>query len=226
MYNESMGPSKGLFDSFDNLDHISVEAVASWLKSPPALNSLENYLANRILYPQTLPQTSLDMQIDLAILREALKANVSERSQKVNALLDNNPFLNITLRKILIPDRFLNFVPDLTSLMWAFIDGLLLDRRKEDWFEDLWTIVLTDDNDEVAGSLLLPQFEKGAGVIRVSAGGKNYDVKKGCLMVIPCPKARIGIIYKLQNGTLLGKKENATEVYGGCLGIMIDGRSI
>lgn len=220
-----MSSPKGLFDGFDNLDRISVEALAYWLKNPPALKSLENYLANRILYPQTLPQTALDMQVDLAILREVLRINTTQAfNQKNSVLLSNSPFLSITLRKILIPGRFLNFVSDLTSLVRAFIDGLLLNRRKEDWFEDLWTIVLTDDIDEIAGSLLLPQFKPGPGAIRVTVAGRDYDIKKGSIMVIPCSKTRLGIIYKVQNGTLLGKQENAVEVYGGCLGVMIDGR--
>src|SRR3990167_9440024 len=108
----------GLFSSFDDLDQISPEAIASWLKPAPELTSLENYLANKILYPQAVPLTKHDMQIDLAILREALRMNGPKPGeQKSNALLGGNPFLNITLRKILIPERFLDFVPDLASLV-------------------------------------------------------------------------------------------------------------
>ncbi|MCR4306210.1 MAG: hypothetical protein NUV73_03955, partial [Candidatus Daviesbacteria bacterium] len=150
----------GLFDSFDNLDQISPEDIALWLKPVPSANRLENYLANKILYPGALPLTEYDMQIDLAILREALKLNGPKAAdKKTNSLLGDNPFLNITLRKILIPERFLNFVPDLQSLAISFIDGLLLGKERQDFFEDLWTIVLTDEGDEVVGSVLLPQFE-------------------------------------------------------------------
>ena len=93
----------GLFDSFDNLDQISPEAVATWLKPVPEFSHIENYLANKILYPQTVPLTEHDMQLDLSILREALKLNGPKaKDQSTNALLGDNPFLNTTLRKILI----------------------------------------------------------------------------------------------------------------------------
>lgn len=223
----------GLFDSFDNLDQISPEAIAFWLKPIPQANFLENYLANKILYPEALPLTEHDMQIDLGILREALKMSKAladamkvpkPGSEKVNALLGDNPFLNITLRKILIPVRFLNFVPHLMSLTRVFIDALLLNRERKDFFQDLWTIVLIDDIDEVVGSVLLPQFESSGGVMNLKLPSKNYEIRQGNLMLIPCPQDRCEIAYKLQRGKLLGKQENAFEVYGGKLGLVIDGR--
>lgn len=220
----------GLFDSFDNLDQISAEDIASWLKPIPQLIRLENYLANKILYPQAFPLTEHDMQIDLAILREALKINYAltdaTNDPKQNTFLGNNSFLNITLRKMLIPARFLNFIPDLASLTQVFVDALLLNRKKEDWFQDLWSVVLTDSADEVVGSVLLPQFEDKNGVINLSVRGKNYQLRCGGLMVLPCATDRCEIAYKLQKGKMLGKSESAVEVAGGKLGLMIDGRGI
>ncbi len=216
----------GLFDSFDNLDQIPIENIASWLKVAPSLIQLENNLATKILYPQTLPLTESDMKIDLAILREALRINGPKLNlRKNNPLLGDNPFLNITLRKILIPQRFLTFVPDLKTLTWAFVDGLLLNRRKEDWFEDLWTVVLTDDADEIVGSILLPQFIGEGSVMELTLLDKIIKIRPGSLMVIPCPKDRCEIAYKFNQGKILGKQENAVEIYGGKLGLMIDGRN-
>lgn len=215
-----------LFDSFDNLDQITIENIASWLKPVPNLIQLENYLANKILYPQTLPLTESDMKIDLAILREALRINGPKLNLgKNNPLLGDNPFLNITLRKILIPQRFLTFVPDLISISWAFVDALLLNRRKEDFFWDLWTVVVTDDTDEIVGSILLPQFMGEGGVMELKLLGKIIKIRPGSLVVIPCPKDRCEIAYKFNQGKILGKQENAVEIYGGKLGLMIDGRN-
>lgn len=215
----------GLFDSFDNLNQISAEAVASWLKNAPELTYLANYLANRILYPQALPQTEYQMQIDLAILREALKLNSPPPdSQKTNPLLGGNPFLNVTLRKVLIPVKFLNLAPDLISLVWVFIDALLLNRKKEDWFGDLWTVVLTDDTDEVIGSIILPQFGQ-KGVMELILMDKKYKILRGSLTAISCLRDRCQITYKLQDGSILGKTEDTLEVSGGKLGLIIDGRS-
>lgn len=215
----------GLFDSFDNLDQIPIENIASWLKPVPNLIQLENYLANKILYPQTLPLTETDMKIDLAILRETLRINGPKPGPgKNNPLLGDNPFLNITLRKVLIPQRFLTFVPDLKTLTWAFVDALLLNRRRQDFFWDLWTVVLTDDTDEIIGSILLPQFIGENSVMELSLSGKTYKIGPGSLTVIPCPKDRCEIAYKFNQGKILGKEENAVEIYGGKLGLMIDGR--
>lgn len=209
-----MPTSAGLFDSFDNLDTISLEAIASWLKPVPDLTQLENYLANRILYPQTLPISEREMQIDLAILREALKIN-------------KDPFLDNTLRRMLIPAKFLNYVPDPANLTLIFIDALLLSRDRKDSLKDIWTVALTSDVAEVIGSAIMPQFNNGSGgVMSLSLFNKKYDIKQGNLMVIPCPKDRCEISYKLQNGHLLGKQDNAVEVYGGRLGLLIDGRNI
>lgn len=216
----------GLFDSFDNLDQIPAEAISSWLKPVPQPAYVANYLANKILYPKSFPVSKQDMQIDLAILREALKMNGPKRPQQVSTLLGDNSFLNITLRKILIPIRFLAFIPDLASLVMVFIDALLLNRTKEDWFQDIWTIVLTDTNDEIIGSVIMPQFENKDSLMVCQVFGKNYEIRPGNLAVLPCNKSRCEIGYKLNKGKILGKEENAVEVYGGKLGLVIDGRNI
>lgn len=207
----------GLFDSFDNLDQIPAEAVAAWLKPAPQLDQLENYLANKIFYPQTVPQTERDMQIDLAILREAVKMN--------NPKVDSGLFLNMLSRKLIVPAKFLSFVPDLATLVWVFIDALFLGQKKQHWLQDLWTIILADDIDEVVGSIILPQFYNKSGEISLKLMDKSYQIRAGSLAVIPCPKARCEIAYKLQNGKVLGKTGDAIEVYGGKLGLVVDGRS-
>ena len=212
----------GLFDSFDNLDQINIENVAAWLKPPPNLIQLENYLANRILYPQTLPMNTQDMEIDLAILREALKLNLNQTKQ--NDFLTNSLFLNMGLRKILIPERFLKCVGDLKKLTWAFVDALPIDPKRRDWFEDLWAIVLTGDVDETVGSLIIPQLGGSSGEIQLNIMGKSYKVKTGSLLVIPCLNDSCELSYKLKQGKLLGKSENSVQVSGGSLGIMIDAR--
>lgn len=223
-----MAKLSGLFDSFDNLDQIQIDSLIPWLKNLPAKLTpiqLENYLANKILYPKALAITEIDMEIDLAILREALRINGPKVERDSNPMLGDNPFLNITLRKIMIPEKFLYYAPDLVSLTWAFVDGLLLTRSKKDWFEDLWTVLLTDDADEVVGSVLLPQFRNLADLMNLSVLGKNYKIKAGSLTLIPCPKDRCEIAYKFASGKILGKKESSLEVFGGKLGLLIDGRT-
>lgn len=194
---------------------------------PPQINQLENYLANRILYPQAMPISRQDMQIDLAILREAIRINgPSKIKGSTNPLLGDNPFLNITLRKVIIPEKFLRFVPDLPNLVWVFVDALLLSRRKEDVFGDLWTVEISGDSNEIVGSILLPQFADSNALMELSIEGKLVKIKPGSLIVVPCPKNRCEIGFRFDRGKILGQKESAVQVYGGKLGLMIDGRFI
>lgn len=221
-----MSKLPGLFDAFDNLDQLNVENIAFWVKPTPNLIQLENYLANKILYPHSLPLSNSDMKLDLAILREALRLNSPKPSgEEKETLLGSNLFLNTTLRKILIPRRFLNFIPGLANLAWAFVDVLLLQRKKEDFFWDLWTVVLTGDSDEVVGSILLPQFSGKDDGVDLNILGKIYKISPGSLTVVACPRDRCQISYKMSKGKILGKSEAALEIYGGALGIMVDGRS-
>lgn len=221
-----MSKPAGLFDSFDNLDQIDINLLTLWLKPSPQPIQLENYLANRILYPQTIPVTETDMKIDLAILREALRINGPQNTVSSNGLLGDNSFLNSTLRKILIPERFLQFIPNLINLTWAFVDALLLTRRKEDKFQDLWTIEVVGDIDEIVGSVIMPQFSSRNGEMEINISGKIYKIPSGGLMVVPCEKDRCEVAYKIKDGQVLGKAENALELCGGKLGIMVDGRVV
>ncbi len=209
-----MPNSSGLFDGFGNLDQIQASDVAKWLKPAPNLIVIEDYIANRILYPQTIPTNISDVTIDLAIVREVLKQSSQNRST----------FLNIIMRRIMIPVSFLEYVPDLSSLVWAFIDGLLFDRSRKDWFQDLWTVVLTGDIDEIVGSIILPQFNTSNGLLEIRLSNSASKIRAGSLTVLHCPKNKCQIEYKIADGKILGKSENAVEVYGGKLGIVIDGR--
>lgn len=220
-----MAKLSGLFDTFDNLDQIEAEDIIKWLKPTPQTVQVENYLANKILYPQTLPVTKEDMQLDLAILREALRINgPKDKIASEGNMLGNNPFLNVTLRKIIIPQKFLQFIPDLTTIVWAFVDGLLSNRRKEDFFRDLWMVVVSDDTDQIVGSLILPQFQNKLSRFNLSFGGKNFVIRPGSLTVLPCPNESCELSFKFTGGKFMGKIESVLEVYGGNLGLMIDGR--
>lgn len=215
----------GLFDSFDNLDQIDASNLVTWLKPAPQIIRLENYLANKILYPQSLPLTALDMKIELAILREALRLN-GPKAADAETMLGGNAFLNVTLRKIIIPKYFLRFVPNLTELTLAFVDGLLSGRKKKDFFEDLWTVVLSDQTDEVVGSVVSPQFKDRSDYADFKYLGQVLRIKAGSLAVIPCSRERCEIAYRFSSGKLLGKKESALEISGGTLGLVIDGRNV
>lgn len=214
----------GLFSGFDNLDQIKIEDVMRALKPMPAQTWLENYIANRILYPQTVAISAYDMQIDLAILTEALRLNKPFKKESENEFLGESPFINTTLRKIIIPATFLDFTCDVQSLTLAFINGLLLDRPKKDLFEDLWTVNLSGEREEIIGSVLLPEFTSPEGFIEITFNNKVFKMKAGTISFLPCLKDSFSIGFSVNGGSVLGKNKSALEIYGGKLGIVVDGR--
>lgn len=54
------------------LDHFPAEAVARWLPFIVNLNDIENYLANKRLFPRTIPPTNHEYEIDLAQVRQSI----------------------------------------------------------------------------------------------------------------------------------------------------------
>lgn len=214
----------GLFDRFNNLDQIKTEEVLKWLNPVPQLTWLENYIANRILYPQAIPILPGDIKTDLAILREALRLNEPSITRDKTEFLGGNPFINITMRKIMIPVSFLEFIPDLSSLVWVFIDGLLLNRSKKDWFQDFWTVILSNTAEEIIGTVLLPQFQNISGVAVIKIEGKIYKIKAGNMNTIPCLKEHCPVDFSINGGKILGKNKSTIEIYGGKVGLIVDAR--
>lgn len=208
----------GLFDQFDNLESISPEDLIKWLKPPHNLITIANSLANRILYPQVVAVSREELDFDLSLLREAL------RSEKVKFLKDKMQFLDKLAKKILIPEDFTQVMPNLGSLISAFIDGLLLEIPKEK-NSRIWTVAATGEKPRVLGTVVFPHFE-GSGQMQFKLDGENFLAKKGSLMIIPCQKGHCHLTFKFTSGEILGLKEGMIEVYGGQAGLIIDGRGM
>lgn len=101
----------GVFDEFPELDKVPVEEILKWLVDKPEIHFLTNYIGNRILYPQAIPLTHKELEIDLAILRAAIKLKPS---------LVYEPQTN----KIIIPNSFAQRFPPLSKIARAVVDGL------------------------------------------------------------------------------------------------------
>lgn len=101
----------GVFDQFPELDKVLPQNLLQWLSVKEDLHFLANFLGNRVLYPQTIPLNKQELEIDFAILREAIK-------QK--PMLFYEPQAN----KILIPEQFLQRFPPLSKLAGAVIEAI------------------------------------------------------------------------------------------------------
>ncbi len=201
----------GIFEIFDNLETIPGEDFVKWLKKTHDPILLKNFAANLVLYPQTIPVTQDEMQWELAILREVIKKTPT--------------FMNIPERKILIPASFLQRINDLSKLAWVFIDAYLPDWIKNNPGQNVWTVVLRDEEkDEIVGSVIIPELTEKLSFIEIAIDGKGTKVPKGGLAVVPCSPNKCKIGFKVSKGVLLGINEGTVEVYGGRLGLVVDGR--
>lgn len=101
----------GVFDEFPDLDKVSIDEILSWISQKPEIHFLVNFLGNRIFYPQAVPLTRNELELDLAILRVAIKLKPS---------LVYEPQTN----KIIIPKLFVDRFPPLTAVAQAIIEGV------------------------------------------------------------------------------------------------------
>ena len=69
----------GIFEKFKDLEQIPIDDISRWLKPQPEY-FLENFIANRLLYPQVLPLTIQDLEIELAILKEVVKRDPKHKT--------------------------------------------------------------------------------------------------------------------------------------------------
>jgi hypothetical protein len=62
------------------LEHTTARDVARWLPMEYSEDALRNYLWNKSLFPRTVPATPEDLRIELAIIREMIRAAVRTAS--------------------------------------------------------------------------------------------------------------------------------------------------
>jgi hypothetical protein len=194
----------GVFEFFPDLDQIPASDIAQWLIGPPIQSqTIENHLANRILYPQSAPLKMEDLSLDLAILREALKKSTN--------------FYKIRENKLTIPVSFIERFGQLPTLILAFIDAFKP--------MDLTQVVISEAKGEkIVGTIVTPKFSGLNSVIDLSIEEKLFKIKQGNLVVLPCLKERCHLLFKSESATLQSKKDNVLEAFGGALGIVVDAR--
>lgn len=95
-----------VFNSFDNLYQIDTSFIQSKLSfsMPPIV--IENYVANRLLFPVAIPQTKAEAELELAILSAVVALN-------------SGFFYNQTLSKITIPPEYNLIYQDINQLVRA-----------------------------------------------------------------------------------------------------------
>lgn len=97
------------------LDRYPAEEVARWLPFSVNLNDIENHLANKRLFPRSVPITLHEYEIDLAVARQA----IIKLGQK-----DGHDFLMIeTTMNLVLTGGLLTAVPNISDLAGVILDG-------------------------------------------------------------------------------------------------------
>ncbi len=101
----------GVFEEFPDLDRISSNDLKVWIREKIEEHSLVNLLGNRILYPQTVASSRMELEVDFAILREGLK-------QRPTLVYEPQT------SKIFIPETFIQRFPTLQRLAGIIIEAI------------------------------------------------------------------------------------------------------
>lgn len=184
----------GVFEQFPQLDIVLPQNLLQWLSVKQDVHFLANVLGNRILYPQTIALNKQELEIDFAILREAIK-------QK--PMLFYEPQTN----KILIPEQFVQRFPPLAKLAGAVIEAInpkgviqILIKRKK--LEKVGSLISPDIN----------RIKSESGKVRIIVEGKPSLLNLNTLYISQTSSSEV----KIEIG------EAEYKVSGGKLGVIID----
>lgn len=187
-----MSKLSGIFDQFHNLLNIPPEDINQWLKKRIDPLYLENYLANRITYPQTIPTSREEMGIDLAILKEVVKRHSERFLKKEDSMV--------------IPADILNRFQPEYLVVAAFIDGLNLDHTTKIFIDSGKLLKL-------AGSIVYPIVAPEQDPVLVSVNNTAFSLKPNTLTLIPIMDSKVKVSINEGPQTLAS---------GGELGLFLD----
>lgn len=180
----------GVFEFFRDLDKINLSHLA---KSKGQIKSIENFIGNRILYPQTVPLTKLDLRLDFAILAEGLK----DQSQVI---------YNKWSRKIVIPEDLETRFPTLFDLV-----KLIIQCINPKGVTDLYLRNKLGSN--LIGSIVTPRTLTIEDLGNILVNDKKINLQFGSVAIIPSKERHLSI--------KIGKND-AVSASGGSLGVLVD----
>lgn len=196
---------KGLADYFAEFEEINTNDLQQWLSVQGDRVIFENRFANRLLYPQIIPQTAKDLSFDFIVLREIIKQNMTKLYHK-------------NLKRVDIPEQFLAYFPDLQKLVRVFIDAVEPIGITTFWLKS------DQYGSKNLGTVIRPDNLQVGGFVTIGLKGQQYQIKTGSLVIIPVPESRVDITFTAQRATLMGKKICMAQVVTGNLGLIVDAR--
>lgn len=183
----------GIFATLPGIENIPPEGIQKWVKIRLSAHAIENFLANRIMYPQTIPVTEEDKAIDQAILQEYINTNQAY-------------FYNPLSHRLLIPSELIARFKPLDQLLMVFCSLLNLSGV-------IPLFIIEENTLQNEGSILVPQISSQSAKLTVVLNGSSQSLEIGKFYHFQVPDQR--------NRVKLGD-ENEMVVAGGKAGITID----
>lgn len=187
----------GVFSNFKDLEKLTADDLNRWLKYKENPFYLENFIGNRILYPQVIPISLRDLEIDLAILREYIR-------------LHPESIYNPNSKKMMIQEELEIRFPPLAKLVAAILDVIMLEGATPITIKRLSGAI------DVVGTIIAhtPQSQ---GFTEVKINGQSLALEINTITILPSKEERVTV----QVGNNL-----PIIVAGGTLGIVIDLRKL
>lgn len=183
----------GIFEQYLKLDKIEAENIISRLPFPLESHYIENFIGNKILYPQSIPMNYQEMEIEFVLLEELIRQN-------------SHLFYNHNKNKLVIPEEFGNRFYPLERVILTFLKAIALG--------ELTKLVMKDRAGEKAlGSIITVPGPKDREVESFFLDNKEYQVQKGQPKIVECSKRSCEL--KLNSG-------KSFQVYGGEIGLVLD----
>jgi hypothetical protein len=189
----------GVFDLFPELDAITAGDIIALSSQQFEHHFVENHLANRVLYPQSVAVTKQELDLDFFILEVAV-------SRHPEIFFDQNQ------NRIVIPDKAVVYFPPLARLI-----STILLSTPDDKVTDIW--LKSQSEQKILGScipLSLIQAMNIAGEVKITIQNEEKTLIPGQLNLIPVKEKQVRVDFN---------QTNFLTAVGGSLGIFVDLRS-
>lgn len=186
----------GVFDLFPDLDTISLNDIYKLGGKQAEHHTVENHLANRILYPNSIAQTKLEIDLDFLILSLAIKKHPEV-------------FFNQNQNRIIITDTALRHFPPLTRLISTILQSITTGKTVDIWLK-------SQSNQQILGSCipftLIKELDT-KGEFSILVQNETKFLVPNQLNLIPIKDMQVKIKFS---------SDQTIDAVGGSLGLFVD----
>ncbi|MBN1146767.1 MAG: glutamate mutase L [Anaerolineales bacterium] len=236
------------------LDYVALDDVVQWVgNAETSSDDVREYIANKVLYPASLPVTEQEMEIEQSIVRQVMRASVRMISRSLPAqAVSVGEGLLPWVEPIVATGSVLTQAPNQAQCALMLLDGLqpagvttlVLDQNHifpalgaAAAVSPVLTVQVLDSNSFLhLGTVVAPvgHARPGTPVLRLkiiyeSGHETTLEVKQGSLEVLPLPygqAARLHLqpLHRFDVGMGAPGRGGGLRVLGGTLGLVIDAR--